>query len=148
MQTPNNILRFNEITGFMLAHLYKVFPVKKSFELSKLFPEAKIDSENFSFNSATNIVNKEATFVSDTIIWLIESGYMSGVVKNLHSIENAVLTAKGLELLKLSPDSLCGASFGDELIKATKSGVKEVITNVASQVLTSGITLLYKTIIK
>ncbi|AGG31074.1 hypothetical protein MU9_2028 [Morganella morganii subsp. morganii KT] len=140
MSAPDNIVKFNEVTGVILASLYESFPVKKSFEVTSLFPETAVEP------SDKPIINHEAIFVTSATEWLFQTGYIS-VNKIIfgHSVRDAVLTAKGLELLKLTPDAI-GPSFGDKLLEATKSGMKDTIVNVSSAVLTSGISLLYKTL--
>ncbi|WP_272660624.1 hypothetical protein [Providencia sp. PROV150] len=143
MSTPENIVKFNEVTGITLAHLYEKFPVKTSFLLSTLFPDTQIISAE---NTGIPQVNLNSIFVSSAIDWLIETGYITGQI-DPRQAKNLVLTSKGLELLKLIPNSIDGSSsFGDELVKATKTGTKEVLVNVASSLLTSGISVLYNTI--
>lgn len=139
MSTPINIKKFNEITGIVLASLYESFPVRKTFTVERLFPETIPDP----FDEPS--INHDAIFVTETISWLIEHGYISANIQYGYSFSDAVLTAKGLELLKLTPNSL-ESSFGEQLLEATKSGVKDTIVNISSSVLTSGAALLYKTL--
>lgn len=73
--------------------------------------------------------------------WLVESGYISATPHRFDGFSDAVLTAKGLEVLKLRPSSL-NSSFGDELMQASKSGTREVIKDVTSSLLSTGITFL------
>lgn len=138
MSTPENIVKFNEITATTLLHLYKNFPIAAWFELATLFPDAKIESDA---QSGVPMYNANAQLVTSSIKWLIDTGYISGEV-NPHHATDLVLTAKGLELLKLAPKSLKNVSYGDALIKAFESGVKETFINVASSLLTAGITAL------
>lgn len=139
MSTPINIKKFNEITGIVLASLYESFPVRKTFTVERLFPETILDP----FDEPS--INHDAIFVTETVSWLIEHGYISANIQYGCSFSDAVLTAKGLELLKLTPNSL-ESSFGEQLLEATKSGVKDTIVNISSSVLTSGAALLYKTL--
>ncbi|HGX8811798.1 TPA: hypothetical protein ACJINV_005080, partial [Escherichia coli] len=84
---PKNIERFNEIVGEIFGRLYESFPVK-------------IDIK------AVDIVRQnELTFFLDTVDWLKNSGYLIGA-RSSGGIHNAVLTAKGLEVLNATPGSL------------------------------------------
>ena len=139
MSTPSNIKKFNEITGITLASLYESFPIKKTFIVESLFPETIPDP----FDAP--LINHDAIFVTETISWLVEHGYISANIQYGYSFSDAVLTAKGLELLKLIPNSL-ELSFGDQLAEAAKSGIKDTIVSVTSSVLTTGTALLYKTL--
>ncbi|MCS6718703.1 hypothetical protein, partial [Proteus mirabilis] len=125
----------------VLASLYESFPVKKSFLVETLFPETSLEPDW----SDIPQINHDAIFVTETISWLVEHQYISANIQYGYSFSDVVLTAKGLELLKLTPNSL-EPSLGDQLVKAVKSGTKDIIVNVSSSVLTTGIALLNKSL--
>ncbi|EIU0511074.1 TPA: hypothetical protein ACJINS_004821 [Escherichia coli] len=116
---PKNIERFNEIVGEIFGRLYESFPVK-------------IDIK------AVDIVRQnELTFFLDTVDWLKNSSYLIGA-RSSGGIHNAVLTAKGLEVLNATPGSLekpLGARISDSI----KIEGKEALRSLVSQTLGIGL---------
>ncbi|MNN93398.1 hypothetical protein D3C81_2118280 [compost metagenome] len=53
----------------------------------------------------------------------------------------AVLTAKGLEVLKATPASLSSSSFGEQLQTAAKDGMLDTIKSLTNEALSRGVGL-------
>ncbi|HAG3149662.1 TPA: hypothetical protein G8O65_003923 [Salmonella enterica] len=117
--TTKNIERFNEIVGEIFGRLYESFPVK-------------IDIK------AIDIVRQnELAFFLDTVDWLKNSGYLIGV-RSSGGIHNAVLTAKGLEVLNATPGSL-EKPLGVRISDSIKIEGKEALRSLVSQTLGIGL---------
>jgi hypothetical protein len=134
--TTSNIKRFDELTGQILGVLYESFPVPRHLLLKELLPDG------FTLNDflGYEIPNEDGEFLFACIDWLAESGYLRFKDKvQATGYTESVLTAKGLEVLKATPDSLStGPTLGDQLIDATKTGAKGVVGNIAGQVMSLG----------
>ncbi len=92
-------------------------------------------------NGATN-PTKECEIAFCTVKWLHQTGYIIATPHPYEFFSDAVLTAKGLELLKLTPDAL-KSSLGDRLMDACKKGASESIASLSSTALTSGLGLAF-----
>lgn len=136
----SNVERFDELTGQILARLYAEFPLP-----TRLAPDKFVDKawvvDNFTGALAAS---DETEFFTATVVWLAEAGYLryQGLEPTkVNGFSGAVLSAKGLELLKAIPDSL-GGSFGERLREAAATEAKEGLRSLVSQVLGAGISLL------
>lgn len=90
------------------------------------------------------VATDETEFFAATVDWLAEAGYLRYQNRDpelVTGFTGAVLTAKGLELLKAIPDSL-GGSFGERLRDAAATEGREGLRALVSQVLGAGISLL------
>ncbi|CAD5352312.1 MULTISPECIES: hypothetical protein [Citrobacter] len=134
--SETNIDKFNEVTGKIFAILYCSFPVPVDIHLRDF-----IDGEVYEANDETLTgydISESALFVDSTINWLAEADFIQIGDKGLESHYSVVLTPKGLECLKLTPESL--SVPGESLISnALKSGSKEALKILANQVLSAGI---------
>lgn len=141
MSTPENIVKFNEIAGIILANLYEDFPVPITEHFINLFPDAEIISVH---GRPVPSESPDIIFIASTVNWLITAGYINGDVdRNIYACD-LVLSAKGLELLKSTPDTVNNSlSFGDKLKQAIKSGGRDVVVNVVSAALTAGVPLFW-----
>ncbi|HCU0895063.1 hypothetical protein GVN99_15435 [Serratia marcescens] len=144
MSKSSNIDLFNEITGKTLAFLYENFPLEKTILVKNLIDDAPLDVV---LENGATVPSKECEIAFATVKWLIGAGYISAKIYPYTAFGDAVLTAKGLELLKLMPDSLT-ESFGDTLLAASKGavteGTKDVIGQVTSKALTAGLSILWQ----
>jgi hypothetical protein len=70
MQQPNNITAFQEMTGRVLGHLYDRHPTAIFFDYESFFEEPFDDNEEDLFN--------------DTVMYLIENGYLTQTDKDTH----------------------------------------------------------------
>lgn len=141
MSTPSNIDLFNEYTGRTFAHLYEHFPIEKSIPIKLI-----VDSDELYEELANGAVKttKECEIAFFTVKWLHEAGYITATPHPYESFSDAVLTAKGLELLKLTPDAL-KSSLGDRLMDACKKGASESLVSLSSTALTSGLGIAFHT---
>lgn len=139
MSTPSNIDLFNEYTGRTFAHLYEHFPIEKSIPIRLIVGSDVLHEETA--NGAMK-PTKECEIAFGTVKWLHETGYITATPHPYESFSNAVLTAKGLELLKLTPDAL-KSSIGDRLIDACKKGASESLVKLSSTALTSGLGMAF-----
>ena len=135
--TTSNIKRFDELTGQILGVLYESFPVPRHLLLKDLVPDG------FTFNDflGYEIPNEDGEFLFACIDWLAESGYLRFKDKvQPTGYTEGVLTAKGLEVLKATPNSLStDSSLGDQLVDATKTGAKGLVGDLAGQALSIGV---------
>ncbi|WP_426008276.1 hypothetical protein [Aeromonas salmonicida] len=148
----SNIERFDTIVVLALADLYSCFPVRQYLASSKfivtedgehidgLSPEAEghLFAEDLYLNDP---YFKRKEFAFESLRWLVDAGYLHGTPVAYDGIENAVLTAKGLEVLKATPDSLQG-SLGERLQEAVKNDARDVARSLVSQVLGLGLSFI------
>lgn len=148
----SNIERFDAIVVLALADLYSRFPVRQYLASSKfivteegehidgLSPEA--EGELFAEDPyLKDPYFKRRNFAFESLRWLVDAGYIHGTPAAYNGIENAVLTAKGLEVLKAIPDSLQG-SLGERLVEAVKADSREVGRTVLGQIFGLAVGLL------
>ncbi|MGU5652243.1 hypothetical protein [Aeromonas allosaccharophila] len=148
----SNIERFDTIVVLALAELYSSFPVPRYLASSKfivtedgehidgLTPE----EEGLLFDEDPYLNDpyfKRKQFAFESLRWLVEAGYLHGIPAAHDGIRNAVLTAKGLEVLKAIPDCLQG-SLGERLVEAVKADSREVGRSVLGQIIALGVGLL------
>ena len=131
-----NIELFDIYVGYIFNALYEDFPVCKDFDTPKCVKE---------INGATaDIDTKRKEFVfSETLFWLKENGIVEIEKPQNRLIAMNVglepypyftcvrLTAKGLAILKKTPESISDKkTIGEELTEAVKNGFKERITDM------------------
>lgn len=134
--TASNIKQFDELTGQVLGVLYESFPVPCVLLLKDLTPDGISFDEHIGFD----VPNEKGEFLLASIEWLAESGYLRFKDKlQATGYTECVLTAKGLEVLKATPDSLSTeSSLGEQLVDASKKGAKKVVGDLAGQVMSIG----------
>ncbi|TFF13723.1 hypothetical protein EXW72_08340 [Pseudomonas sp. BCA14] len=125
--SASNIERFDQLAGRIFADLYEAFPLPKT--LSDISHGEK---------GLDPVFNAEFFFVA-TVRWLASSGYVThGKQDNRFVFEDCVLTAKGLEVLKATPDSLTESSIGSQLQDAAKSGLVDSVKTLVGKALAIG----------
>lgn len=132
-----NIDKFDEITGRIFADLYGAFPQPQHIPFSSYIDEEMPVGENVDHKA---FQDAQEEFIQDTVTWLIEAGFINAASLGNGCYYNAVLTAKGLECLKLIPNSL-GVSAGKGLKDAVVAGSLDVVKSIANQVLAAGVSL-------
>jgi hypothetical protein len=137
--TTQNIKRFDEYTGQIFAYLYQSFPVP-----TEIIPREFVEQEPIDLDTGeVGDIDKEIRIFSATAKWLVMSGYIHCREEKLSYLRYAVLTAKGLEILKRTPSSVDGGpSFGDRLSKAAKEEGRETMRSLVSEVLGLGAKLI------
>ncbi|WP_261431822.1 hypothetical protein [Serratia quinivorans] len=142
MSTPPNLELFNETVGKTFAFLYENFPVERSISLEKLLELKCLKIGSADFEEA----EKKRDICYYSIKWLIDAGYISAEPRPYSGFADAVLTVRGVELLKIRPKALSD-TFGDSLLKLSKSGimggVKNSLSGLTSTMLTAGATISY-----
>ena len=135
----SNIEQFDEYAGQIFAHLYQHFPVPTS-----IVPREFIECESIGLkDNEQEYFGDEARIFLATAKWLVMTGYIHCREEKLSYIRDAVLTAKGLEILKLTPSSVVGGpSFGERLTSAAKEEGREALRTVAAEVLGIGVKML------
>ncbi|MRT11085.1 hypothetical protein GJV07_02120 [Enterobacteriaceae bacterium RIT711] len=133
----SNIDRFDEIAGRVFADLYSSFPQPCMLRL-----EAYIKDDDPLPDIVEEWACKEARcdFAADSVIWLKDAGFINSGKRSANNFPNAVLTPKGLECLKLTPDSL-HPSAGKQLSDAAKNGSIDIIKGITNQVLSVGVAI-------
>lgn len=133
----SNIDRFDEYTALIFARLYATFPTRIDLNDLDVIPGAWKDGE-FDLDG----YQLDAEFVRATILWLKDAGYIAGRPSN-SGLFDAVLTSKGLEVLKAIPASLnSGPSLGDRITDAVKEEGRETMRSLVSEALGIGARLI------
>lgn len=135
--TTSNIEQFDAIVGQTFALLYEAFPLPITLPLVKYTGEGLVfEVDGFTGTELT----PQAALVMASLAWLVESGYIRAKVHQKSGLTDAVLTAKGLETLKVIPDSLT-TPLGERLKDAVKQGGVEIIRTLVSQAFSVGATI-------
>jgi hypothetical protein len=133
----SNIDKFDEYTALVFARLYETFPIRVNLFDHDVIPDTWKDGK---FNPEA--YDSDSELVRATIIWLKEAGYIDGRISNLGLFE-AVLTSKGLEVLKAVPSSLStGPSLGERIADAVKEEGRETMRSLVSEALGIGARLI------
>lgn len=143
--SAHNIEKFNEITGQVLAYLYVSFPVPVDLSPASIGIDAAPDGE---YAPTSGLVaggkpkTEDELFFGHSVAWLIATGYLSAdrLLSGVFFCQ-AVLTAKGLEVLKATPASLSSSSFGEQLQTAAKDGMLDTIKSLTNEALSRGVGL-------
>lgn len=130
----SNIERFDRLTGVIFAKLYSAFPIRIDLDLVDLMSASL---EELGENEFLEEVGSEPDFVSATMDWLEEAGYIVKVDSTLDGGKylRCTLTHKALEALKAVPEGLGGPTLGSKIADASKSGALKVLGDLASQTL-------------
>ncbi|MDR5013460.1 hypothetical protein RF663_04250 [Aeromonas veronii] len=131
----SNIEQFDEVAGKTFAMLYESFPIPINLPLRKY-----TGVEGVYANQEEGELTHQARLVMSTLEWLQESGYVMAEVRPDIGLDHCVLTAKGLETLKVIPDSLT-TPLGERIKDAVKQGGVEIISTLVSQVFSVGATI-------
>lgn len=133
-----NIEQFDLMVGQTLAYLYNRFPMPANLSVSTFIGEDKVYVKD-GFTGAE--LTPEAEFAYATYAWLLNAGYIDGKPYFNEGINDAVLSAKGLETLKTVPDSLQG-SLGERLTDAVKTDARDVARSLVGQALGLGLSFI------
>lgn len=131
----SNIDRFDEIVGRVFADLYESFPVPLNLRVEN-YLQRDTEPEPDPFDGALRYM-KEEEIIESTIRWLANAGFLTSGKLIGGSFTHAILTPKGLECLKLTPDSIKGPA-GSQLAAAVKSGSIATLKMVASSTIGVG----------
>lgn len=132
----SNIEKFDDITAKVFAELYLSFPVPKTLMAEDFVESAMVFDERHGMEIPTD----DAEFFIATAEWLMQAGYLTCKPYPYLRVDDAVLTAKGLEILKAIPDSVNSKStIGEELATTAKEGGKEIARGLVSEALGLGV---------
>ena len=138
----SNIEKFDELVGRIFAELYQQFPLPIRLDPANYCDQAVTECPH----TYAPVPTADSKFFSATVVWLHSTGYLTYGHKdpeNVTGFFDCVLTAKGLEVLKATPDSL-SASLGERLTTAATSGAKEIVRSLTNQILGVGVSYLTK----
>lgn len=131
-----NIEKFNVCTGFIFGKLYGEFPIWRKLEPNALVAEMKgaiTDDEEKKINAATFVVN--------TLDWLVATGYLMMVEGNTKASNRYVLSPKAFEALNATLSALEGKkasveekSVGEVLSEAAENAGKDLAKETWKQV--------------
>lgn len=130
-----NIDDFNKIAAKLFDVLQDKFPVRTQIDEVAFFGYESIKYHPAEGRTLTDKQKYEFKMLSETIIWLSESGFIR-CRDHPHEKSDVVLTEKGLELLKLKPDTLSGDTVGDRIVNLIKKGSESAAAGVFSTALT------------
>ena len=128
----DNIKQFDEVAAIIFSHLYDQFPSPSGMEMHKLVG-GKIDTDNLYICPKTN-------FSKHVVNWLTEEGFIKSSGGNFAMYNQCVLTAKGLDALNATPESLGGK---ETVISKLKSG----LATGSSEVIKSAISASVKALV-
>jgi hypothetical protein len=132
MAEPENIERFNKTVSETFSILYSFFPEPCKFDTSDFDVEKDMHG---------GVSDSDVNFVFATVGWLQEEGYVRIQSKTLDgTMIGAVLTGKGLAVLRLVPDALKNDTpLGEQIQTAVKSGALKAASKLVDKVLDAGI---------
>ena len=114
----NNVDKFNYLVGELFAKLYQAFPQRIDVAYMELN-----ENEDLSFAN-------DESFEYCAVAWLEQARYIWIYQKDNMGVK-AVLSPKGLEVLKASPESLSNeSSIGEGLVNVFKEGAKDSLNEI------------------
>ncbi|WP_321821736.1 MULTISPECIES: hypothetical protein [unclassified Burkholderia] len=142
---PTNIEKFDELAANVFANLYENFPVRIS-----LFANTFGYDLSYKTNKVGGVIYNspaDCAFFTDALKWLRMAGYIDFSISASGPWGNAVLTAKGLEVLKATPSSISPSQpMGDYLVQGIRSGAKAAVSKGITYVLSQGASLAWHAI--
>jgi len=138
-----NIELFDEYTGKILAELYQNFPMPIHLDNREVSGHRDIN-EYGEVLDETGEASKNADIALYTVEWLIEAGYVHSKHgrTSQYTFATCVLSAKGLKVLKATPDSIKQKKYlGDMLVTAVKKGTADSVKEIAKLIISQGIKL-------
>ena len=122
-----NIELFDEYAARILSRLYERFPVKCPLDAREITGHTDTD-EYGAIVAPDGRVSKEAGVAYATIEWLAETGYLrADDAHPPYGYGSCVLSARGLELLKATPQSVrVTETLGDKLVRLVAEGSMEL----------------------
>lgn len=141
-----NIELFDEYTAKIFTKLYQTFPVPQDFIIVDFIARGEVNDfgmivdKKDEASSHLNVSSAHANVAWHTFTWLKETGFIK--IEGEHhslSLSGIVLTAKGLEVLKATPESLQPSKrIGDALIGLLKQGATESASQLIGQAIKLG----------
>jgi len=141
-----NIELFDEYTAKIFARLYSTFPIPQDFSMIDFIERGEINDYGIIVDKESeaiahiNVAEAHANVAWHTFIWLKETGFIKIEGEHAYlSFSGIALTAKGLEVLKATPESVQPRSrIGDVLIGLLKQGGTEAAKQLVGQAIKLG----------
>lgn len=137
----SNIERFDEYVGIVLGHLYRQFPVPVLIDAELIGIDTSLHLREGPGGMGAvveHLLFPDEQFFLHSIQWLVDAGYIQAK-RSGDRFSGAVLTSRGLEVLKALPASLqSGPSLGEQLVDASKAGAKDMLRAVTTEALALG----------
>ncbi|MDQ7091765.1 MAG: hypothetical protein Q9M50_14210 [Methylococcales bacterium] len=134
-----NIELFDEFVATILSYLYIKFPLESALDARELSGDKETDEYGTVLDN-NKVRSMRFTICLATMEWLIETGYIRIKDKGQYGYGRAVLTSKGLEVLKSTPESISkNESIGDKLVKLMNEGSLQMAKEVAKAAVSFGI---------
>lgn len=135
----SNIEKFDDIASRIFAELYQSFPIPRNLRTDDYLDNETRWDETYK----QDVFVDSGEFFEATVNWLMAAGYFTGSFNHYSRVEDAVLTSKGLEVLRATPASLKGGpSIGEQLAGAAKAGGAETMRGLLSEALGIGARLV------
>lgn len=135
----NNIDCFNGFVAAILAQLYDGFPVKCMLDARTISGHGDVDD----FGGIVDHQGRPSRpfeIAMGTIEWLIDNGYVRAGERHIYGYRNAVLSERGLELLKRGAGNLASKeSWGDKLLRLVREGSIDLAREAAKALISAGV---------
>ncbi|KVG23087.1 hypothetical protein WL77_05445 [Burkholderia ubonensis] len=143
----SNIEKFDLLVAKLLANLYERFPIEAAITANAY----GIDAENiFCGDTIDTAISAELDFFCGTVRWLNRAGYIDySSEHDSGAFANVVLTAKALEILKATPESLSASqSIGDYLVDSVRGGTTDAVKQGVTAALSAGALFIWNALAK
>ncbi|MBR8032321.1 hypothetical protein P4G95_14490 [Burkholderia vietnamiensis] len=144
----SNIEKFDLLVAELLANLYERFPVATGVAASDYGVNS---ADYFRFDSSVDPdIARELDFFSDTLRWLQRADYIHYAREtDGGTFSGVVLTAKALEILKGTPQSLRASKpLGDYLVESARSGATDALKQGVTAALSAGAAMAWHALIR
>jgi hypothetical protein len=129
----NNVDHFNDVCARTFATLFEAFPQPLDLDYLKV---AELDADGGADEA-------EVAFIQDTLQWLHSAGYIWVQNFNTYGAQKAVLSPKGLEALKVTPETAdTSKPIGERIAELVRGGAAESARQLMGQAFT-GVFKLY-----
>lgn len=134
----SHIESFNRCTAQIFSELYRSFPLRVDIS-SRNLPEALFsDIHDEDFEGAF----ERLVVFERTGSWLVRAGYIWAEQIAEQTISEAVLSPKGLEILKAMPAAISGEeTLGERMGKLLQKGSYDLLSKVVDKALAIGVAI-------
>jgi len=134
----SHIESFNRCAAQIFSELYLAFPLRKNISSINL-PEALFD--DISDEDFGGVLERSVVF-QRTGEWLVEAGYIWAEKVTDETISGAVLSPKGLEILKAMPASISSDdTLGQRMGELLQRGSYDLLSKVVDKALAIGVAI-------
>lgn len=137
-----NIDRFDRLTGAVFARLYESFPVGIDLDVMEF---SNLISPGKEYEEVVPKVFDQGEFFNSAVVWLRDAGFITfdGTTLDNSMAYQCRLTAKALQILKSTPESIGGETLGGRLGDAVKQGTMGSLKTVANEALNRGVGFVF-----